>query len=326
MEKNINFIVEENENNLRVDVLINKRQESISRTRIKNLILKEKLKVNNEIIQSPSKRIITGDRLSLHIPEPEVVSLKPYDFKLEIIYEDEDLLIINKPAGIIMHPGAGNYDKTVVNALMHYNKDSLSTIGDELRPGIVHRIDKNTSGLVVIAKNNETHENLSAQFSKHTITRVYQLLIWGKLRPSKGKIDTFLTRSSKNRQLMEVSNSKGKQAITNYKTIEVFENDKTPTLSLVECKLETGRTHQIRVHMTYMGNSIVGDDKYKKRYKKLKNIDIKLESLISKLNRQFLHAKTLGFVHPKTNEEMIFSSILPQELSNLLKMLKNTSE
>jgi len=191
MEKNINFIVEENENNLRVDVLINKRQESISRTRIKNLILKEKLKVNNEIIQSPSKRIITGDRLSLHIPEPEVASLKPYDFKLEIIYEDEDLLIINKPAGIIMHPGAGNYDKTVVNALMHYNKDSLSTIGDELRPGIVHRIDKNTSGLVVIAKNNETHENLSAQFSKHTITRVYQLLIWGKLRPSKGKIDTF---------------------------------------------------------------------------------------------------------------------------------------
>ena len=326
MEKDINFIVEENENNLRVDVLINKRQESISRTRIKNLILKEKLKVNNEIIQSPSKRIITGDRLSLHIPEPEVVSLKPYDFKLEIIYEDEDLLIINKPAGIIMHPGAGNYDKTVVNALMHYNKDSLSTIGDELRPGIVHRIDKNTSGLVVIAKNNETHENLSAQFSKHTITRVYQLLIWGKLRPSKGKIDTFLTRSSKNRQLMEVSNSKGKQAITNYKTIEVFENDKTPTLSLVECKLETGRTHQIRVHMTYMGNSIVGDDKYKKRYKKLKNIDIKLESLISKLNRQFLHAHTLGFIHPKTNEEMIFTSILPQELENILVMLRNTSK
>ena len=125
---------------------------------------------------------------------------------------------------------------------------------------------------------------------------------------------------------MEVSRSKGKHAITNYKTIEVFENDKTPTLSLVECKLETGRTHQIRVHMTHMGNSIVGDDKYKKKYKKLKNIDIELESLISNLNRQFLHAKILGFVHPKTNEEMIFSSILPQELNNLLKKLKNTSE
>ena len=169
-----------------------------------------------------------------------------------------------------------------------------------------------------IAKNNESHENLSKQFSDHTITRVYQLLIWGKLRPSKGKIDTFITRSSKNRQLMEVSSSKGKRAITNYKTIEVYENDKTPTLSLVECKLETGRTHQIRVHMTHMGNSIVGDDKYKKKYKKLKNIDMGLESLISKLNRQFLHAKTLGFIHPKTNEEMIYSLVFLSVFNKLL--------
>ena len=326
MEKNINFIVEDSENNLRVDVLINKREELISRTRIKNLILKEKLKLNDEIIKSPSKKVITGDKLSLKIPEPEESYLKPYDFKLKIIHEDEDLLIIDKPAGIIMHPGAGNYDKTIVNALVNYDKNSLSTIGDELRPGIVHRIDKNTSGLVVIAKNNKTHENLSKQFSNHTITRVYQLLIWGKLRPSSGRIDTYITRSSKNRQLMEVSRSKGKRAITNYKTIETFENDKTPTLSLVECKLETGRTHQIRVHMSHMGNSIVGDDKYKKKYKKLKNIDVRLESLISKLNRQFLHAKTLGFIHPRTNEEMVFSSILPQELNNLLKMLRNTSK
>jgi 23S rRNA pseudouridine1911/1915/1917 synthase len=326
MEKNINFIVEDSENNLRVDVLINKREGLISRTRIKNLILKEKLKLNDKIIKSPSKKVITGDKLSLKIPEPEEGYLKPYDFKLKIIHEDEDLLIIDKPAGIIMHPGAGNYDKTIVNALVNYDKNSLSTIGDELRPGIVHRIDKNTSGLVVIAKNNKTHENLSKQFSDHTITRVYQLLIWGKLRPSSGRIDTYITRSSKNRQLMEVSRSKGKRAITNYETIETFENDKTPTLSLVECKLETGRTHQIRVHMSHMGNSIVGDDKYKKKYKKLKNIDVRLESLISKLNRQFLHAKTLGFIHPKTNEEMVFSSILPQELNNLLKMLRNTSK
>ena len=326
MEKNINFIVEENENNLRVDVFINKREELISRTRIKNLILKEKLKLNDKIIKNPSKKVIVGDKLDLQIPEPKEASLKPYDYKLEIIYEDEDLLIINKPAGIIMHPGAGNYDKTIVNALMHYNKDSLSTIGDELRPGIIHRIDKNTSGLVVIAKNNETHENLSNQFSNHTITRVYQLLIWGKLRPSSGMIDTFISRSSKNRQLMEVSSSKGKRAVTNYKTIEVFENNKTPTLSLVECKLETGRTHQIRVHMTHLGNSIVGDDKYKKKYKKIKNIDFKLENLISGLDRQFLHAKTLGFVHPKTKEEMVFTSILPQELNILLKRLRNTNK
>jgi 23S rRNA pseudouridine1911/1915/1917 synthase len=326
MKKTINLIVKLDEKNLRVDVFINKRESLISRTRIKNLILKEKLKLNDELIKSPSKKVSVGDRILLQIPEPKKASLKPYKFKLDVIYEDEDLLVINKPAGIIMHPGAGNHDQTIVNALMNYNKDALSTIGDELRPGIVHRIDKDTSGLIVIAKNNETHENLSIQFSKHPITRVYQLLIWGKLRPSSGKIDTFITRSSKNRQMMEVSNSKGKRAITNYKTLEIFENDKTPTLSLVECKLETGRTHQIRVHMTYMGNSIMGDGKYKKKYKKLKNIDTNLEKLIYKLDRQFLHAKTLGFEHPKNKKKMEFSSILPQELEKIVKLLRNTNK
>jgi 23S rRNA pseudouridine1911/1915/1917 synthase len=326
MEKNINLIVEEDENNLRLDVFINKREKLISRTRIKNLILEEKLRINNEVFKSPSKKVLAGDKINFQIPGPKEASLKPYNFKLEVVYEDSDLLVINKPAGIIMHPGAGNYDETIVNALMHYNKNSLSSIGDELRPGIVHRIDKDTSGLIVIAKNNETHENLSRQFSEHSIVRVYQLLIWGKLRPSSGRIDTFIVRSSKNRQMMEVSNSKGKRAITNYKTIEIFENDKTPTLSLVECKLETGRTHQIRVHMTHMGNSIMGDGKYKKKYKKLKNIDTSLENLIYKLDRQFLHAQTLGFTHPKTNEEMIFTSFLPQELENILVLLRNTNK
>ena len=325
MEK-INFIVKSDENNIRVDILINKRNLNISRTRIKNLILKEKLKLNNKIIINPSKKVRTGDSLVLEIPNPKKASLKPYNYNLEIVFEDQDLLIINKPAGIIMHPGAGNYDKTIVNALMHYDKESLSNIGDELRPGIIHRIDKNTSGLVVIAKNNETHENLSKQFSNHTIIREYQLLIWGKLRPSSGRIETFITRSSKNRQLMEVSRSKGKKAITNYKTIEIFENKKIPTLSLVECKLETGRTHQIRVHMNYKGNSLVGDDKYKKKYKKLKNVDLDVQNSITNLNRQFLHAKTLGFVHPRTQKELIFTSILPQELNNILKMLRNTEE
>jgi len=327
MKQTINFIVEEAENNLRLDLLINKRKNLISRTRIKNLILNGKLMINNRVVISPSKKVLIGDKIEFEIPEPKDATLKPFNFKLEIVYEDDDLLVINKPAGIIMHPGAGNYDETIVNALMHYsNKDSLSTVGDELRPGIVHRIDKDTSGLIVIAKNNETHENLSHQFSEHSITRVYQLLIWGKLRPSSGKIDTFITRSSKNRQMMEVSSSKGKRAITNYKTIEVFENDKTPTLSFVECRLETGRTHQIRVHMTHMGNSIMGDGKYKKKYKKLKNIDTNLENLIYKLNRQFLHAQMLGFIHPKTNEEMTFTSILPQELENILTLLRNTSK
>lgn len=326
MEKKINLIASTEEISLRLDVFINKHQKDISRTRIKNLILDKKVKLNNSIILDPSKKILPGDKIYLEIPEPKTASLKPYDYKLDIIFEDEDLIVLNKPAGIVMHPGAGNYDNTIVNALVNYDKDSLSNIGDELRPGIVHRIDKDTSGLVVIAKNNFTHEHLSNQFNEHSITRIYQLLVWGKLRPSKGRIETFITRSSKNRQMMEVSNSKGKRAITNYRTIEIFENDKTPTLSLVECRLETGRTHQIRVHMTHMGNSIMGDGKYKKKYKKLKNIDTNLENLIYKLDRQFLHAQTLGFIHPKTKEELIFTSILPQELENILLLLRNTDK
>ena len=326
MKKKINLIVEDADKNLRVDVFINKKENKISRTRIKNLILDKKLKMNNQINIDPSKKVSCGDTLELIIPEPKIASLTPYKYKLDIIYEDEDLIVINKPAGIVMHPGAGNFDKTIVNALINYDKNSLSNIGDELRPGIVHRIDKNTSGLIVVAKNNETHENLSIQFSKHSITRVYRLLIWGKVKPSKGKIETFITRSSKNRQMMEVSRTKGKKAITNYKTIEIFENEYTPTLSLLECKLETGRTHQIRVHMNFMGNSIVGDDKYKKKFKKIKNINATLEKKLINLKRQFLHAQTIGFIHPKKNKEMIFNSILPQELEIILKMLRNASK
>ncbi len=324
MKKKISLIVEEEQKNLRVDVFINKKENDISRTRIKNLILDQKLKINNKIIIDPSKKVSIGDMLELIVPQPKKASLKPYKYKLNIIYEDEDLIVLNKPAGIVMHPGAGNFDNTIVNALINYDKNSLSNIGGELRPGIVHRIDKNTSGLVVIAKNNQTHEHLSIQFNKHTIKRVYQLLIWGKVRPSRGKIQTLITRSSKNRQLMEVSSTKGKKAITNYKTIEIFENKNTPTLSLIECSLETGRTHQIRVHMNYLGNSIVGDDKYKKKFKKLKNINPSLEKEITSLKRQFLHAKSIGFIHPKKNKEMIFNSILPQELEIIIKMLRKT--
>jgi len=326
MKKSINIIAQTEDSNLRLDVFVNKKENSLSRTRIKNLILNKNLKLNGKIIISPSHKIIAKDKINLEIPEPKKASLKSFNFKLNIIYEDNDLLILNKPAGIIMHPGAGNYDNTIVNALMHYCKGNLSNIGDELRPGIVHRIDKDTSGLVVIAKNNKTHENLSKQFNEHTIHRIYQLMVWGKLRPQSGKIETLITRSSRNRQLMEVGVTKGKKAITNYKTLEVFQNNKTPTLSLVECKLETGRTHQIRVHMSHKGNNILGDNKYKKKIKKFKNIDSDLEKSLLKLNRQFLHAKTLGFTHPKSGKELKFSSILPQDLENILKMLRNINK
>ncbi len=324
MEKKINLIVKEEDKNLRVDVYINKKKGELSRTRVKNLILNKKLKLNDNVIIDPSKKISLNDIIELIIPKPKMASLKPYKYKLDIVFEDEDLIVLNKPSGIVIHPGAGNFDNTIVNALMHYDKSALSNIGDELRPGIVHRIDKNTSGLIVIAKNNQAHEHLSNQFSKHTIIRIYQLLIWGKVRPSIGRIETLITRSSKNRQMMEVSRTKGKKAITNYETVEIFENKNIPTLSLLDCKLETGRTHQIRVHMNYLGHSIVGDDKYKKKFKKFKNINPLLENKIVNLNRQFLHAKTIGFIHPRKKKEMIFSSNLPQELNSILETLRNT--
>ncbi len=224
MKNIINLIVKNNENGQRVDLFISNNKKNLSRTRIKNLILSKKLKINKKTIDDPAKKINKNDNIALEIPEAIKASLKPYNFKLDIEYEDKDLLIVNKPAGIPMHPGAGNYDKTLVNALINYDSKNLSNIGDELRPGIVHRIDKDTSGLVVVAKNNITHENLSKQFKEHSINRTYQALIWGKLKPQSGKIKTLITRSSKNRQLMEVGILKGKKAITNYKTLEVFEN------------------------------------------------------------------------------------------------------
>ena len=326
MKNTINLIVKDVEKAQRVDQFLSNKEKDLSRTRIKNLILNKKLKINKKTITDPSKKICADDLINLEIPEPKKTSLKKYNFKLDIVYEDKDLLIVNKPSGISMHPGAGDYNKTLVNALMHYDSKNLSNIGDKLRPGIVHRIDKDTSGLVVIAKNNISHEKLSKQFSEHSIKRVYQTLIWGKLRPQLGKIHTLITRSSKNRQLMEVGLTKGKNAITNYKTLEVFENDKIPTFSFVECKLETGRTHQIRVHMSYKGNNILGDKKYKKKFKKIKNINLDLEKMILNLSRQFLHAKVLGFIHPKSEEKLEFTSVLPNELEKILKKLRKLSK
>ncbi len=325
MKNIINLIVEQNSGKKRIDTFIFEKCSQLSRTRIKNLILDNGLKINGKINQSPSKKINIGDNISLEVPTPKKTSLKPFNFKLEIVYQDNDLIVINKPAGISMHPGPGNYDNTIVNALINYEKMKLSNIGDELRPGIIHRIDKDTSGLVVIAKNNFSHENISKQFSNHSIDRVYNALVWGKLRPQSGLIETLITRSSKNRQMMDVSFVKGKKAVTNYKTLKVFEGKNIPTMSLIECKLETGRTHQIRVHMNYKGNQIVGDKKYKKKYKKLKNVNEEIDKKIYKLNRQFLHAKILGFNHPRSEKKLFFESNLPIDLKNIINVLEKSS-
>ena len=325
MNKIINLIVDENNQNKRVDVFLSKYEKKISRTKIKNLIEKGYLEINNLKVLEPSKKINIKDKIKLEVPELKKLEIKPYKYKLDIIYEDNDVMVINKPAGLVVHPGAGNFDNTLVNALINYDKKNLSSINGELRPGIVHRLDKDTSGVIIVAKNNFAHTHLSKQFNEHSIDRKYIALVWGKLRPQKGEIKTFITRSSKNRQLMDVSQTKGKLAITNYKTIEIYENARVPTLSLVEYKLKTGRTHQIRVHMKFKGNPILGDKSYKKKLKKLKDVDPELNEIIKKIDRQCLHAKSLGFLHPTKNQRLFFESKLPNDLHKIIKKLRSTS-
>ena len=325
MNKIINLIVDENNQNKRVDVFLSKYEKKISRTKIKNLIGKGYLEINNLKVLEPSKKVNIKHKIKLEVPELKKLEIKPYKYKLDIIYEDNDVMVINKPAGLVVHPGAGNFDNTLVNALINYDKKNLSSINGELRPGIVHRLDKDTSGVIIVAKNNFAHTHLSKQFNEHSIDRKYIALVWGKLRPQKGEIKTFITRSSKNRQLMDVSQTKGKLAITNYKTIEIYENSRVPTLSLVEYKLKTGRTHQIRVHMKFKGNPILGDKSYKKKLKKLKDVDPELNEIIKKIDRQCLHAKSLGFLHPTKNQRLFFESKLPNDLHKIVKKLRSTS-
>jgi len=241
------------------------------------------------------------------------------------VFEDKDFLIINKPKGMVVHPGAGNYKNTLVNALIYKYKKELSDINGSLRPGIVHRIDKETSGLLVVAKNNLSHSNLGKQFSNHSIKRKYQCLAWGVIRPLNGCIETLISRNKKNRQLMTVSDINGKKAITNYKTIKVFNIVDIPKISLIECELKTGRTHQIRVHLKYKGTSLLGDKQYGKRNIKFKKINKEFFNKLSNLNGQALHAQTLGFIHPTKKKWVSFKSKLPTDFKKTLDLLNNLS-
>jgi len=325
MKKIIKLFVDDQNSNKRLDIFISSKITDISRTRIKNLILDGSVKMNDKINYEPSKKINLKDNITIEIPPPKKTNIKPYDYNLEIVFEDNDIIIINKPAGLVVHPGAGNTENTLVNALINYCKENLSSIGGELRPGIVHRLDKDTSGLLVVAKNDNAHINLSKQFSDHTIKRTYEALVWGTLKPKNGKINEKISRSIKNRQLMTVRKDKGKKAITNYKTLEIFQNFNLPKISLIECRLETGRTHQIRVHMNFKGNPILGDKAYGKSKKKFKEIDPKIEKKINNFNRQALHAKSLGFIHPTTKKGIFFQAKRPKDFEALIKSLNKAS-
>jgi len=297
---------------------------NLSRSNLKKIIELKQVKINNSIIESASKKLKENDNIEINLIPTDEVKILPTNIKLNIVYEDKDILIVNKPAGMVVHPGAGNYNNTLVNALTYKYKNKLSNI-NSTRPGVVHRIDKNTSGLLVVAKNNNAHSNLGKQFSDHTIKRTYQALSWGILRPLSGRIETLIGRSRKNRQLMSATEISGKKAVTNYTTVKVFEIKNIPKISFIECELETGRTHQIRVHMAYKGCSLLGDQQYGKKNIRFKKINADFENKLKVLNRQALHAKSLGFVHPTTKKFMSFESKLPQDFKKILDLLNKLS-
>ena len=325
MNNTIKYLINKNDNNLRIDIFLSNEIKFLTRSFIKKLIEAKQLKINNKIITSASTKVKTSDKIKINIINKFEEKLVPKKINLDIVYEDKDILLINKPKGMVVHPGVGNFENTLANALAYKYKNNLSDVNGKLRPGIVHRIDKDTSGLLVVAKNNLAHSNLGNQFNKHTIKRKYQCLIWGVIRPLKGKIETLITRNKKNRQLMSTSEIFGKKAITNYKTIKIYNFKDIPKISLVECELETGRTHQIRVHLKHMGSSILGDRQYGKKNQKFKKVNKSFLDKLNSLEGQLLHAQTLEFDHPTKNERVSYKSNLPKDFKNVLDFLEKLS-
>ena len=326
MNNTIKFSVDTQNSGKRLDVFLNENIKNYTRSFLKKLIENKQVKLNNIVLISPSTKVKFKDQITVNIVQKSKQDIIPKKIKLDLIFEDKDILVLNKPKGMVVHPGAGNNEDTLVNALLFKYKKNLSNMNGVLRPGIVHRIDKETSGLLVIAKNNLAHSNLGNQFSEHTIKRKYLCLSWGVVRPLNGKINTLITRDRKNRQLMTVSDINGKKAITNYKTIKVFNINDIPKISLIECELETGRTHQIRVHLKYKGASLLGDKQYGKKNIRFKKINNEFFDKLNKLSGQALHAKTLEFAHPITKKWMSFNSDLPSSFKKILKLLENLSD
>ena len=317
----IEFLVNNEDAEKRLDICLSNHISHLTRSSLKKAIEKRKVAINGEIVNLPSKKVKFRQSIKIYLENEAPVKIKPSKIKLNIIFEDKDILIIDKPKGMVVHPGAGNYENTLANALVYKYKDNLSSLNGNLRPGIVHRIDKETSGLLIVAKNNLAHSNLSKQFSNHTIKRKYKCLIWGVIRPLEGRIETLISRSKKNRQLMTVSEVKGKKAITNYKTIKTFNIKNIPKISLIECELETGRTHQIRVHLKYKKTSILGDNQYGEKKLKFKKTNEVFLNNLNNIRGQALHAQTLGFIHPTKNKWVDFKTNMPADFKNMLNLL-----
>ena len=296
------------ENGVRLDKFLSTTDIGLSRSMAVTLIESENVTVNGK--QSNKKqKLNAGDSVCVLVPDPVPYEAKAENIPLEIVYEDDDLLVVNKPKGMVVHPAAGNYDGTLVNALLWHCGDSLSGINGVLRPGIVHRIDKDTSGLLIVAKNDISHQKLAEQIKAHSFTREYEAVVYGSLKDDRGVVDAPIGRHPVDRKKMCVTQKNSKNAVTHYEVISRFKG-----YTHIKCILETGRTHQIRVHMAYIGHPVSGDPVYGVKNEKVS------------FSGQCLHARKIGFIHPKTNEYMEISSDLPPYFKEFIKKLSNISK
>ena len=302
-----NFVVTLENQGVRVDKFLSENIDNISRSSIVNMIENGNLLVNGKE-QNKKYKLKLNDSITLTVPDPVEYSVEAENIPLDIVYEDEDLLVVNKAKGIVVHPAPGNYTGTLVNGLMYHCKDSLSGINGVLRPGIVHRIDKNTSGLLIVAKNDFAHNGLAEQIKEHSFKREYQTIVYGNVREN-GTVNAPIGRSKKDRKKMCVTYENSKDAVTHYEVIQNYGE-----FTHLKCILETGRTHQIRVHMASIGHPVAGDDVYGPK------------KIITKLNGQCLHAKVIGFVHPRSGKYMEFNSELPEYFKNFLNEIKTKYE
>ncbi len=299
----IEVIVEKEQAGVRIDKFLANELPVFSRSFLQKILKDEQVFVNEKIVKANYK-INENDEISFEIPENQEPDILPEDLDVEVIYEDKDVILVNKPKGMVVHPSAGHFSGTLVNFLMHHCKDDLSGINGVLRPGIVHRIDMDTTGVLIVCKNDVAHQSIAEQLKEHSITRRYRALVHGILKEDEGRIETLIGRHPTDRKKMSTQCKNGKEAITNYKVLQRFTNH-----TYVECRLETGRTHQIRVHMASIGHPLLGDETYG-------NVKHKYN-----LQGQCLHAMILGFIHPRTGEYMEFEAALPEYFQKLLNIL-----
>lgn len=303
----------------RLDLFLTLKHPSLTRSQIQRLIEEGLVKVNDKQAKA-SHKIREAEEIDISIPEPDAIEALPEPIPLEILYEDSEVVVINKPAKLVVHPAAGNYTGTLVNALLYHCKD-LSGIGGKLRPGIVHRLDKDTTGVLIAAKSDKAHQSLSAQFKKHSVKRKYIALVHGVIKGDKRKIEAEIGRHQSDRKKMSVKTRRGKTAVTHFKVLSRFDQ-----FTLLELTLETGRTHQIRVHLSSINHPVVGDQIYGGKERIIGVKDPKLRKVIKKLGRQALHATILGFIHPESNKYMEFTAPIPEDFQIVLDALGDVVE